>query len=94
MPTLEQGQVAVPVTLRSSAITAAVNIGDTVNLIAAQPNGYPQVLATGALIIDIPGAGGFSATNSAVIVVAVDQNIGNELAAHISPEVSVVVTQR
>lgn len=94
VPTLKQGQVAVPVTLRSSAITAAVNIGDTVNLITAQTNGYPEVLTTGALVIDIPGAGGFSPTNSAVIVVAVDQNVGTELAAHVSPEVSIVVTQR
>jgi hypothetical protein len=94
IPTLNQDQVAVPVTLRSSAISAAVKIGDTVDLIAAQPNGFPQVLATGALIIDSPGAGGFSSTNSAVIVVAVDHRVGTELAAYISPDISVVVTQR
>lgn len=94
LPSLEQDQVAVPVTLRSSAITAAVNIGDTVDLIAPGANGYPEVIATGALVIDIPGSGGFSSTNSAVIVVAVDHSAGIELAANISPEISVVVTTR
>ena len=94
LPSLEQGQVAVPVTLRSSAITAAVNIGDTLDLIAPGANGYPEVIATGALVIDIPGSGGFSSTNSAVIVVAVDHSVGTELAANISPDVSVVVTTR
>jgi hypothetical protein len=91
---LEQDQVAVPVTLRSSAITAAVNIGDSVDLIAPGANGYPEVIAAGALVIDIPGSGGFSSTNSAVIVVAVDHSAGIELAANISPEISVVVTKR
>ena len=94
LPSLEQDLVAVPVTLRSSAITAAVNIGDTVDLIAPGANGYPEVIATGALVIDIPGSGGFSSTNSAVIVVAVDHSAGIELAANISPEISVVVTTR
>lgn len=94
LPSLEQGQVAVPVTLRSSAITAAVNIGDTLDLIAPGANGYPEVIATGALVIDIPGSAGFSSTNSAVIVVAVDHSVGTELAANTSPDVSVVVTTR
>ncbi len=94
LPSLEQDQVAVPVTLRSSAITAAVNIGDTLDLIAPGAHGYPEVIATGALVIDIPGAGGFSSTNSAVIVVAVDHSVGTELAANISPDVSVVITNR
>jgi hypothetical protein len=65
-----------------------------VDLIAPGANGYPEVIAAGALVIDIPGSGGFSSTNSAVIVVAVDHSAGIELAANISPEISVVVTKR
>lgn len=94
LASLNQGQVAVPVTLRSAAITASVKIGDTIDLIAPTTLGFPEVIAVGAVVIDIPGSGGFSSTNSAVIVVAVDHSAGMELAANISPEISVVVTKR
>ena len=94
LPQLEEGQVAAPVTLRSSAITSAVKIGDIIDLVTVNDAGSAQLIASRATVIDIPGGGGFSPTSSAVIVVAIDHTEGTTLAANLSPDISFVVVER
>ena len=90
---IADGHVAVPVTLRSPGISAAVQVGDLIDLVVATENGIPRVIATTALVMNIPGAGGFSSTNSAVIVVSVPDSQGTALAAETSNDISFVIHQ-
>ena len=89
---IADGHVAVPITLRSSGIGAAVQVGDHIDIVMATESGYPEVIARNALVIDIPGAGGF--TSSPIIVVSVPQAQGASLAAETSPDLSFVVVKR
>lgn len=86
--------MAVPVTLRSSAISAAVNVGDTIDLVTSGDSGYPQVIAEDALVLKVPASDGFASQSSAVIVVAVSEGEGIGLAANNSADISYVVTAR
>lgn len=86
--------MAVPVTLRSSAISAAVNVGDTIDLVTTGESGYPQVIAEDAVVLKIPASDGFASQSSAVIVVAVAESEGVGLAANNSADISYVVTAR
>lgn len=92
LPAVESGFVAVPVTLRSSAISAAVNVGDTIDLVTSGESGYPQVIAEDAVVLKIPASDGFASQSSAVIVVAVAESEGIGLAANSSADISFVVT--
>ncbi len=89
---IADGHVAVPITLRSSGIGAAVHVGDHIDIVMATESGYPEVIARDARVIDIPGAGGF--TSSPIIVVSVPQAQGASLAAETSPDLSFVVVKR
>jgi len=93
-PQLAIGQVAVPITLTSSALSSALRVGDLLDIVVPSESGYPRTLARDASIIDLPGGQGFSATSSAVIVVAVTSSEGYTLAAHQNPPLAVVITQR
>ena len=93
-PALAANQVAVPITLRSTAITSAVRMGDTVDIVSTNAAGSPELLAGNATVIDIPGGGGFTPTQSAVIVVGVDQSAGLALATNLSPHLSLIIHSR
>ena len=94
LPDLQSGFVAVPVTLRSSAISVAVNVGDTIDLVTLGESGYPQVIAEEAVVLKVPASDGFASQSSAVIVVAVAASEGIGLAANNSADISYVVTAR
>lgn len=68
--TLADGEVAVPVTLASSAVAGTVRPGDVVDLVVAQSG---DVIAHGARIIEASSAGGFTAAGTAVVVLATDR---------------------
>lgn len=93
-PRLAIGQVAVPITLTSSALSSTLRVGDQLDIVVPAESGYPRTLARDARVIDLPGGQGFSATSSAVIVVAVSSDDGYALAAHQNPPLAVVITQR
>ena len=75
---LRTGEVAVPVTLTSPSSASALSIGDLIDLVATTPEGAPEVLATSARVLRIPMSTG--ASNSSILVVAVDQSLGTTLA--------------
>jgi hypothetical protein len=94
LPQLGVGQVAVPITLTSSALSSSLRLGDQLDIVVPGESSYSRTLARNARVIDLPGGQGFSATASAVIVVAVTSSEGYALAAHQNPPLAVVITQR
>ena len=94
LPQLGVGQVAVPITLTSSALSSSLRVGDKLDIVVPSESGYPRTLARDTRVIDLPGGQGFSATASAVIVVAVTSEEGYALAAHQNPPLAVVITER
>ena len=91
---LQSGFVAVPVTLASSAISSALNVGDTIDLVTPGEGGYPKVIAQKVVVLRVPDSGGFSSQSSSVILVSVADDQGAGLAANISEDVSFVLRGR
>lgn len=91
---LQSGFVAVPVTLASSAISSALNVGDTIDLVTADQGGYPKVIAKNVVVLGVPDSGGFSSQSSSVILVSVAEDLGAGLAANTSEDVSFVLRGR
>lgn len=76
---LQAGEVAVPVELTSPAFASALRAGDLVDLISTNSDGVTSTLATSARILTVPTNTGLS--SSAVLVVAVREEIGTTLAS-------------
>lgn len=91
---LPDGFVAVPVTLRSAAIAAAVQVGDQIDLVVPSETGTPRVIALNAAVLDLPNASGFGSPTSTVILVSVETWQGAALAAEDSDQISVVINSR
>lgn len=91
---LPDGFVAVPVTLRSAAIAAAVQVGDQIDLVVPSETGTPRVIALNAAVLDLPNASGFGSPSSTVILVSVETWQGAALAAEDSDQISVVINSR
>lgn len=91
---LPDGFVAVPVTLRSAAIAAAVQVGDQIDLVVPSETGIPRVIALNAAVLDLPNASGFGSPSSTVILVSVETWQGAALAAEDSDQISLVINSR
>lgn len=91
---LPDGFVAVPVTLRSAAIAAAVQVGDQIDLVVPSETGTPRVIALNAAVLDLPNASGFGSPTSTVILVSVETWQGAALAAEDSDQISLVINSR
>jgi len=91
---LPEGFVAVPVTLRSAAIASAVQVGDNIDLVLPSETGAPRVVATNAVVLDLPTASGFGSPTSTVILVSVEKWQSTALAAEDSTQISLVINSR
>lgn len=91
---LPAGFVAVPVTLRSAAIASAVRVGDNIDLVLPSETGTPRVIATNAVVLDLPTASGFGSPTSTVILVSVEKWQSTALAAEYSTQISLVINSR
>ncbi len=91
---LPEGFVAVPVTLRSAAIASAVHVGDNIDLVLPSETGAPRVIATSAVVLDLPTASGFGSPTSTVILVSVEKWQSTALAAEDSTQISLVINSR
>ena len=71
-PTLQAGEVAVPVTLASTALAAALDAGDVIDLVAVPraDDGATRIVAREATVLSV-AEGGFGAPDASVIVIAV-----------------------
>jgi len=92
-PTLRTGEVAVPVTLASSAIAAVLSPGDVVDLVAAPDavTSDPTVLAVGARVLDSAASAGFGASASAVVLLAVPREAALDVSTSIDRTLTVIV---
>ncbi len=91
---LPEGEVAVPVTLRSAAIASSVRVGDNIDLVVPSETGTPRVIATNAAVLDLPNASGFVSPTSTVILVSVEKWQSAALAAEDSTQISLVINSR
>ncbi len=91
---LPEGEVAVPVTLRSAAIANSVRVGDNIDLVVPGETGTPRVIATNAAVLDLPNASGFGSPTSTVILVSVEKWQSAALAAEDSTQISLVINSR
>ncbi len=91
---LPEGEVAVPVTLRSAAIASSVRVGDNIDLVVPGETGTPRVIATNAAVLDLPNASGFGSPTSTVILVSVEKWQSAALAAEDSTQISLVINSR
>ncbi len=91
---LPEGEVAVPVTLRSAAIASSVRVGDNIDLVVPSETGTPRVIATNAAVLDLPNASGFGSPTSTVILVRVEKWQSAALAAEDSTQISLVINSR
>ncbi len=91
---LPEGEVAVPVTLRSAAIASSVRVGDNIDLVVPSETGTPRVIATNAAVLDLPNASGFGSPTSTVILVSVEKWQSAALAAEDSTQISLVINSR
>ncbi len=91
---LPEGEVAVPVTLRSAAIASSVRVGDNIDLVIPSETGTPRVIATNAAVLDLPNASGFGSPTSTVILVSVEKWQSAALAAEDSTQISLVINSR
>jgi len=91
---LPEGFVAVPVTLRSAAIASAAQVGDNIDLVLPSETGAPRVIATNAVVLDLPTASGFGSPTSTVILVSVEKWQSTALAAEDSTQISLVINSR
>ena len=86
------GEVAVPVTLASSAIAAVLDVGDIVDLVAVRDAGTSEVIASGARVVQRSASGGGLASSSgALIVVAVEEEVAVPLAVSSTQDTITVV---
>ena len=92
-PDLRSGEVIVPVLLASSAIAGVLSEGDIVDVVGF-PEGQATVVAPRVRIIGLPSSGSsFSASSSAVVLVAAPASQALALSAA-SSEGGVTVTIR
>ncbi len=91
---LPEGEVAVPVTLRSAAIASSVRVGDNIDLVVPSETGTPRVIATNVAVLDLPNASGFGSPTSTVILVSVEKWQSAALAAEDSTQISLVINSR
>lgn len=85
-PTLQPGQVGVPIALASAAHAGALHAGDVIDLIAVPraEDSSARVVAHAATVLSI-ATGGFGAADGSVVVIAVPRSdalaIANALSA-------------
>ena len=69
------GEIAAPITLASAAIASSLEVGDIIDLVAIPTTGTgrAQVVARRARVLNVGDSGGFGASESALVVVAVPE---------------------
>ena len=79
-PTLAVDEVAIPITLESRAIAAALDQGDRVSVIAVSEDGFSSIVAQSARVLESAASGGFGSSDAAVTL-AVDEESALRLAS-------------
>ncbi len=94
--TLHAGEVAVPVVLANPAVASAVTVGDVIDVVAMpdSTDERARVVAPRVRVLDRPGAAGFGATGSGVVLVAVPEPAALVLAAAADRTLSVIIRTR
>jgi len=93
---LRTGEVAVPVSLASPAIAATVKPGDVVDVVAV-PDDFesrPRVLAARVRALDQVASGGFGATATSIVLLAVPEAAALALSAGVGRALTVVIRSR
>lgn len=81
-PTLAADEVAVPITMMSGAVAEALTQGDHIDVVAIPRtgDGAARLIAREATVMSVAANGGFGATATPVVVVAVSRPIALSLA--------------
>ncbi|MEY4137284.1 MAG: hypothetical protein RL205_1412 [Actinomycetota bacterium] len=76
---LAPGEVAIPVTLGSKAVTAALHSGDDVSVVVVNDDGLSSIVAESARVLEADSGSGFGSSEAAVTL-AVDEGSALRLA--------------
>lgn len=90
------GRVAAPVRIADAGAVSLLRVGDTVDVVAADPQGRREAVtvAEGAAVVALPRSGGSSLATGGLVVLAVSDDTARSLAAAaVSGYLSVVLAR-